>query len=354
MARFLKSAYQYLPGPTKTLGAQVDYLLARRIRAYHHPSLHLADRLARGSVTISLDFELAWGWQYSLQEPMDFVAKGLHERNQVPKLVRLFDEYETPTTWATVGHLFLERCTRWSDGLAHRDMPRLMPFRAADWRFTSGDYFQFDPCTDVQRDPAWYAPDLIGLILASRLKHEIGCHGFSHVGFGPFCPPEVAAAEIQACVQVMAPYGLSPTTMVFPRHSEGNFEALAAHGVRIVRSFPLAWPNLSLPVRRSDGMWGVHVSSALDRGEKWTSAQRLARLQKFVDGAVETGLNAHIWLHPSLSDVQINEALVPFLRYCGSLRDRGVLDILTVQELVDRTRIACGSNGKGAFEAKAY
>jgi peptidoglycan/xylan/chitin deacetylase (PgdA/CDA1 family) len=350
---FLKSVYSHLPRPAKRLGAFADYVLASRVRAYLDPSAHPAGGLKRGSVTLSLDFELAWGWQHSKATAMDFVAKGLHERQQVPKLVRLFEEYDTSTTWATVGHLFLERCARGPNGQAHDEIPSPTPLKAEDWIFASSDFFQFDPCTNVRQDPAWYAPDLIELILKSRTKHEIGCHGFSHGSLGPHCPPAVAAAEVQACVQAMAPFGLRPTTLVFPRHSAGNFDTLARNGVRIVRSFPLSWPNLSLPMPRADGMWGVHVSSALDRGEQWTPAQRLSRLCRLVDAAVQNRLNAHVWLHPSLSDMQMREALVPLVRYCAALRDRGKLDILTMEQLVTQTSASRESESWGEANARA-
>ena len=43
-----------------------------------------------------------------------------------------------------------------------------------------GDWFKADPCTNLQTDPNWYAPDLIKLIRDSKVKHEIGSHTFSH------------------------------------------------------------------------------------------------------------------------------------------------------------------------------
>jgi hypothetical protein len=336
----LKAAYATLPGPARRIGAFADYLLSRQPRVLHNPDVHPADRLVRGSLTVSLDFELAWAWQYSRRMNGDIVARGLHERQQVPKIIHLFDQYGIPATWATVGHLFLERCERGADGRAHADMPRLRHFETPLWVFSSGDYYQFDPCTDVRRDPAWYAPDLVGLILASRVNHEVACHGFSHAGFGDYCPPEVAAAELDACARAMAPYGLKPTTMVFPRHDGGNFATLAQKGVHIVRSFPYPSANISLPIMRGDGMWGVHVSTGLDRGEQWTAGQRLNRLKKFVDTAAKERLNAHVWLHPSLSDEQFHDALEPLVRYAADLRDRGILDILTMKDLVKMSELA--------------
>jgi peptidoglycan/xylan/chitin deacetylase (PgdA/CDA1 family) len=341
MHSILKSAVKgvvaALPKPLRQLGARVDYALASSPRVYHDSAHHPPEGLERGAVTVSLDFELAWAWPYAKDPTIDAVQMGLVEREQVPMLLKGFEEFDFRATWATVGHLFLESCRCGAAGVSHPDMPRIPHFENEHWRFSAGDWFQFDPCSDVQRDPAWYGPDLIELIQASPVSHEIGCHSFSHPGFGAYCPPEVAAAELEACREAMRPFGLAPTTWVYPGNDEGNFASLAAGGVRIVRAFPDTSAHISLPVRREDGMWGVHVSSATSRGKGWTLEQRLDRLKKFVDEAVRTRLGAHVWLHPSLPRTDMEELLFPFLRYCAELREKGVLEILTMEELVVAT-----------------
>ena len=333
----IKGAVGTLPKPLRRLGARIAYALSSNPRVYHNPAVHPPKGLARGAVTLSLDFELAWAWLYAKDPDVNAVEMGLHEREQVPRLLAGFEEFGFPATWATVGHLFLKNCSCGAGGLAHAEMPRIPHFENEHWRFDSGDWFQHDPCSDVQKAPAWYGPDLIDAILASKVPHEIGCHSFSHPGFGAYCPPFVASAELGACREAMAPYGLRPTTWVYPGNDEGNFDSLAAGGVKIVRAFQPSSAHISLPVRREDGMWAVHVSSATSRGKGWTLAQRLERLNNFVDAAVRTKLAAHDWLHPSLHRTDMEEILFPFLRYCSDLREKGSLDILTMEELVAAT-----------------
>jgi hypothetical protein len=257
------------------------------------------------------------------------------------------DEYNIPATWATVGHLFLERCERGENGLAHPEMVRLPHFETEYWKFTSGDWYQHDPCTDCKRDPAWYAPDLIRLIIDAKAKHEIGCHSFSHGGFGPYCSHDVALGKIDACVEAMKPFGITPKTWVFPGNDVGNFAALAQRGFRNVRAFPEKLAEISLPFRRSDGMWAIFDSSPIDlQGDGWNLNERLLRLQKFVDKAIETKLAAHIWFHPSLLPDQMNGLLFPLLAYCNAQREKGLLDVFTMDQLVDETEAALKREGR--------
>ena len=331
--------YPLLPSKAKKLIALSEYKLACIPKIYHNRNFHPPNGLSRGAVTISLDFEMAWAWQYSKNIKVNIVELGLQERAQVPLILSKFEMLNIPATWATVGHLFLDRCSREASGLAHHDLPRLPSFKNKIWEFASGDWYQFDPCSSVEQAPAWYAPDLIEKILSSPTGQEIACHGFSHAGFGSYCPRSVALAELSASISAMARFGIKPKSFVFPGNDEGNFEALAEKGFQIVRSFPKGYADISLPVRRkNDGLWCVHVSSGICRGgSRWTRDERLARLKLFVDMAEKTRLATHIWLHPSLPNSDIEEILIPFLVYCADKRERGVLDIFTMEKLVQAT-----------------
>ena len=77
---------------------------------------------ARASGTISADFEIAWAFRGRSEE--ERLQRAIRCRHNVPYLVRILEETGIPITWATVGHLFLERCERGPSGLAHPEMPR--------------------------------------------------------------------------------------------------------------------------------------------------------------------------------------------------------------------------------------
>jgi len=63
-------------------------------------------------------------------------------------------------------------------------------------------------------------------------------------------------------------------------------------------------------------------------------AQRLRRLRGFLQKAITERLAMHLWLHPSLQPRDYELLLIPFLRTCAELREKGHLDVLTMEGLV--------------------
>ena len=311
-----------------------------RPRIYYNSLKHPQQRLRRGAVTFSLDFEMAWAFQYSKVSGPRCVELGLRERQQVPKILAL------PATWATVGHLFLSSCSRDGKGLAHAGMPRIPHFETRNWVFGLGDWYQHDPCTDVRRDPAWYAPDLVEAIVSARVGHELASHTFSHAGFGSYCPAEVAGAELDNSIEAMKPYGVRPTTLVFPGNDIGWLDVVAAKGFRIVRAFPHPTAEISLPMRIDNDLWGVHSSTIVDGGTGAANLERrLFILKTYVDKAVASNLAAHFWFHPSLTLPRLHALLFPLVEYCAKLREQGSIDILTMEGLVNETESALLKQG---------
>ena len=121
----------------------------------------------QGIVVFSADFEMSWAFRYSKTLGSKAVEVGLKERQNVPVLLELLDKFQIPVTWATVGHLFLNECKRDDQEVVHHEMPRPSYFENRNWIFDSGDWYDHDPCTNIRSDPAWYASDLIELILSA-------------------------------------------------------------------------------------------------------------------------------------------------------------------------------------------
>jgi peptidoglycan/xylan/chitin deacetylase (PgdA/CDA1 family) len=107
--------------------------------------------MARGSLCISIDVELAWGiWD---KPSPDYHARcAEREAAIVRALVALFDRHEVSATWAIVGRLLeLDEAAAGSTPHGAR---------------------------------IWYAPELIDHVRAARTPQDIGSHSYAHVYFG--------------------------------------------------------------------------------------------------------------------------------------------------------------------------
>ena len=94
-------------------------------------------------IIISADFELAWAPRYSkvFDDPLkSSLELARRERENLPKILKLCDEFNIPITWATVGHLFLKECKR-ENGIAHKEIPKVNTYQGPYWDFKSKDWF---------------------------------------------------------------------------------------------------------------------------------------------------------------------------------------------------------------------
>ena len=102
----------------------------------------------KASFSISIDLELAWGVWDKINDNHLNNAINL-ERKIVDKLLDIFNCYDLPVSWATVGALI--------------DKNNKM--------INAGD------------KKAWYAPDVIDKIINSKTNHLIASHSYAHPNF---------------------------------------------------------------------------------------------------------------------------------------------------------------------------
>jgi peptidoglycan/xylan/chitin deacetylase (PgdA/CDA1 family) len=309
---------------------------------------------AVGVMVLSLDFELSWG-RFDKLSLGELDAQSLQERNQIKRLLALLDRYEIPATWATVGHLMLDSCTRDHGGQAHIEVasrPRYSWF--------SRDWFCFDPCTKASISPAWYAPDIVDWIKGAKVRHEIGSHSFAHIYYGdPECAPSVARADLQAAADAASQKGVSLNSFVFPRNQVGHLQLLKEFGFQAYRGeMPAVIPGARGHLRRvanlldtlcavapkpvtaeevMPGLWNIpgnHFFMARDGIRKYIPiASRVRKGKKGIDNAVKTGQLYHLWFHPfnlnSDSDAMFS-GLEQIFSYACRMREEGRLNILTM------------------------
>jgi len=184
--------------------------------------------------------ELAWSSVHRKKVDLSKVRSiSINVRKVIDDVFALLENCKVPATWNILGHLVLERCSKENpDGLPHPDMPR------PRYSWLEGDWYRYDPCTNIREDPAWYGKDIVDKIVdylrRSKLQHEIGCHSFSHQQFGdPRCTEEVAKAEITKCKELLeGEYSISPKTFAFPRDYVGHLDQLKRCGFASFRDVP--------------------------------------------------------------------------------------------------------------------
>lgn len=286
-------------------------------------------------VTITADFELAWAWRYSKSSSEPYMLaldKAGKERENIPKILELCDKYEIPITWATVGHLFLNECKRDENGKAHPEMPRIGKFENEFWKYDGNDWYDYDPCSNYKDAPEWYCPDLIEMILNSKVKHEIGCHTFSHIDCSDdVCSAEVFNAEINECKKESEKYGIELKSFVHPGHTIGNLENLANAGFL---SFQTDYNNtLGYPVKHKNGLWELKRTYEFAFRKDWSIDYHINRYKKIIDRAIKNNSVCNFWFHPSFDNIFLVSILPEILNHIQSKADRVLIS--TVKNYID-------------------
>jgi len=329
----LKNFYDRLNPSTQSYIDRFRYCIGWLPRVNQQKSFTYSQG-TKATVVISTDLELAWAWRYvrDTDYPQKVaLQKAQQTRQNLPILLDLFDRFNIPVTWATVGHLFLEGCNN-SNGHAHPGFPRPPYFENEFWRYAQGDWFDADPCADYHQAPAWYAPDLLRTIISTKVKHEIACHTFSHIDCSDsHCPPEVMDAELAECQRLAAEWRIKLKSFVFPGHMPGNFASLKRHGFIAYR-----WHSgyeLDVPRKDDLGLWQIPGGVCWEKPDGWPVDSWIRALQRCVDKAIETETVLHFWFHPSCDQVNVEAVFPSTLEYIETHRNN--LWVTTMSGFVD-------------------
>jgi len=296
-----------------------------------------------GSVVLSLDAELAWGFHDHETMPEDRVTAA---RESWLRLLDTFDDHDIPATWAVVGHLLLDSC----DG-EHESHP------------TPDGWFDRDPGTWEGRDEEWYGQKLVDAIEEADADHEVASHTYSHVEMG-HTDREVASAEMRECVELAEERGLAVDSVVFPRNYVGHRDVLAAYGVKAYRGTqPRRWydrgplgsmakllgwptgaisPTLVTPEEDEYGLVNIPASLYLfcfeGRGrsavERVTDDPIVSMAKRGIDRASAENGVFHMWLHPNnLTEERDFERMEAILSYLAQVRDTTPLRVETMESI---------------------
>ncbi|MFH1751756.1 MAG: polysaccharide deacetylase family protein, partial [archaeon] len=168
----------------------------------------------------TVDLELGVGTEHSIKAKN---VNSLLGRKAVSRIVELSRKYGIPTTFAIVGHLFLDSC----NGHDNLIKPKIS--------YYSKEWLSADPKTNLKENNAWYASDLVDLIKEHGL--EIASHSFSHPPFNE-CSKEIAEQEITESIKVAKKAGVKLKSFVFPRNIVCYLDLLEKHGFTHFASDP--------------------------------------------------------------------------------------------------------------------
>lgn len=278
-----------------------------------------------GTVTISIDLELAWGnWDDPANAELRLVESC--SREIVERLLGLFERHGIAATWAIVAALL--------DPDAGRPAPGA--------------------------EAAWYAPDIVEAIARSGTGHDIGSHGGRHLYFDRIAANE-ARDDLAYARAIHQRHGLPFDSFVFPRNQIGNRAILTEQGLRIFRAPDAAWHQRV----RERSTWAGRLANLADKAlpiappavfpvadhglirlpsSMLFMSRRSARalvpppvmgrkLERGIAVAITSGGTFHLWFHPSnfyhSPDVQFG-LLERFLRSVRVEIDAGRMAVRTM------------------------
>lgn len=297
------------------------------------------ERLDQGIFVFSWDFELAWGFHDHQQLPERFHK--YDSRAYIGELIKILEQHAIPSTWATVGHLLLNQCNQ------TESRPYTEIRAPTDRRYDS------DPCTSVQEDLLWYAPDLIARLRSCTVTQEIGSHTFSHVMTN--IDEKILMAELAACRNIANETEMR--TFVSPRHGKVPVKLLSEYGYTSYRepSTNPSWrqairfytgidgPKTDIPTREPGGVWRHPVSTYFFYNPVNVVQRRFKRIKRrwFEIGlqrAVANGEVFHVWAHPHnfIGDEDALDQFRWLINRVAELRDVGDIEPMTMRQLTER------------------
>lgn len=259
------------------------------------------------------------------------------------RLLDLFARHRIEATFAFVMAFLLDP----EEQRTHEPLFQDQPIDGRNW------LANFRKAQDEDDLDGWSLPELLDLV-RSHQRHEIGCHGFSHLPLHPgLVSREVMRHEIAAATTIATDKDLALRTFVYPRNLVGYPDELAAAGFRgfrdrltvtsgafgraanLLAEFNVAAPPqahsspggkdlIAIPAGHFFN-WRVglrrHVPRAVTR-KRWTG---------MLDRAIERGGVVHLWLHPHniISGPDTFYVLDDVLTAVAQRRDAGALEVQT-------------------------
>ncbi len=280
--------------------------------------------LDKGVFTISIDFEMAWGYA-DREITRELKRKIGKEPEIVKRLLFLFDKYEIPATWAVVSKL-LDKHDDCDNGL---------------WYDTCG---------------------LVRSVAEAKVKHEIASHSYAHIIYGDKNTSlDAARTDIAKAAEIHGQSGYSFKSFVFPRNQEGFHDELKKAGIKAFRGetiFPyqslpkpfdkfgrmldyyLPAAKTAAPARHESGLVNIPDCMLLlhRKGLRRMILPQVMinKIMYGIKAAIERKQVFHLWFHPFNFTYETRAQFRIFeegLKYAVGQREKGELEIMTMGEI---------------------
>ena len=178
---------------------------------------------------------------------------------------------------------------------------------------------------------------VLELVLESRVKHDIGAHGYYHREFTSLSCNE-AEKELKMISTGMKKFSIIPRSFVFPKNSVAHLDLLDKYGYKCYRGYGDLM-NDCMYIEKQGQLHNVHPSLYLDR------YVRLAFLKYVLDISIVKKLPFHMWFHlwnfgekqESIQRVVDNVFSVLF-RYAKKKEKEGVLTFETMLSATQKAK----------------
>jgi peptidoglycan/xylan/chitin deacetylase (PgdA/CDA1 family) len=300
--------------------------------------------MKKGTLVISLDFELVWGLFDHIQIA-DKVTYFNNTLEAIPQIVSIFEKNSIHATWATVGMLFNENWEEWHsnipDSIPTYNKVELNPYEYGKKHQKSG------------LDQFFFAPDLIKSIQSAK-GQEIGTHTYSHY----YClekgqTKEQFEADINQAKKMAQKFNIELKSLVFPRNqfNKEYLEICAKNEIETVRSNPNFWywdttkkETFAVKLARTGDAYlplgsKSYLAESLDtrkvlcqpasrflRPQHSIALLNSARLNRIKDEMIQAAKNGevyHLWWHPHnfggdvADSIKTLQAIVETFNYCS-------------------------------------
>ena len=291
--------------------------------------------------TISLDCELLWGSHYvGGEKRYPYLKHGFSEYYR--GLLDLCERYKISATFAFVGAIAMS-AEEFNRKVAH--IPVDSPY---------GNWLESISAAQIaaETESSWYARGIIDSILASKQKHEIASHSFTHLRFNRIDAPEVAAFELAASAVTLSKYcGARLKTFIFPENRLGHLKEFKSSPYFIYRGEDDTWYK-NLPLQSFfhfiDQVLPIPprpVTLATDEyGNTYVPGSillfaydgvRYLKVKNGIDRAIAEKKIFHLWFHPwNLgSSPRMLKLLERVFVYVDKCRAEGSLSVATIGDL---------------------